>query len=230
MSRAVTSFLLAAVFLVIGLDMAKAIEITQVRGKFECPDLNNQQECAIRFERIFLAAHPGLVSRKNGRITIGLWSGRFFTIPDKEESLNVVELGGNGRFVVIRDQQYEGNTWRVLDLKTGKLTEIFGYPLFSPDRGKFVAASQDLEADYSVTIFDIYRVTPRGIVRAFRGIPVSETDWAPRNVAWSGNDTIRFYRTSVDGTRYREIPELVVFGRGVWKIVRPRTAKEIFRD
>lgn len=176
---------------------AAAITITQVQGKFECPNQDNQQACAILFEERFLKEHPGLVSRDGDRLKIRLQNKRYAFIADAAKYMNVLELERMGRFLAIREQFYEGNTWHILDMRNGKRTDIAGYPLFSPDGNTFVAASEDLDAMWSDTVLDVYQITESGIRRTFRGISAKNPTWAARNVFWESNDRIRFSRATL---------------------------------
>ena len=168
--------------------------LTQAAGHaLACPTIQNQQGCAILWEKRFQAAFPGVVTRRGTDLKIKLLNGRIFTVDDREQSNNVIALAGRGCFLAIRRQYYEGNSWDILDRRTGKLTEIFGYPLFSPDGTHFVAATTDLDAQYSDTVLDVYDVTPDGIVRHFSALGGKpEADWGPGNVRWHGNDAIVF--------------------------------------
>jgi hypothetical protein len=147
---------------------ATAINITGVKGRLECPELLNTQLCAEKYEGRLLAYHPDLASRKPGRLQIRLNNGKLFSFKDKDGSFNLVELSADSAFLILREQFFEGNTWYLLDFRRDVLREIYGYPLFSPDQTKFVAIAEDLEAQYSSTLFDIYEITPRGVVRVIR--------------------------------------------------------------
>lgn len=218
--------LVAAVFFPLP---ARPIEITQVAGKFSCPELDNQQECAIKFEKLFLDAHPGFVSQDEKFLRIRSKAGRYVLLrngdpevfPDSSCPRNVLELQGNGKFLVMREQFFEGNTWQLLDLRNGKLTETFGYSLFSPSGARFVAASEDLDAGYSDTVLDIYQVSASGIKRTFRAIQPKEPGWAARDIRWDGEDTIRFLQVKyspASPTGFEEIPAYLLYRNGSWEL------------
>jgi hypothetical protein len=184
------------------LQPACAIEITQVKNKFPCPELGNAQECAMKFEAAFLRAHPGLVLKEKDHLKIRLHGGRHVGIrdghggrldPSSAGTRNVVELQGAGRFLTIREQFFEGNSWQILDLKTGKLTDVFGYPLFSPDGRRFVVS--DFPQEYNKSVFDIYEVSDAGVSRTYRGFSKLR-GWYPYDIRWAGNESIRFSRQS----------------------------------
>jgi hypothetical protein len=131
-----------------------------------------------------------------------------------------VELQANGRFAVVHQQFFEGDSWQILDLEKGRLTEIYGYPLFSPDNTMFVAASEDLMAGYSDTVLDIYQVSADGVTRTFRAIR-PEDDWAARDVRWDGSDTVRFKRARLVSSSpliFEEKPAYLSFRNGGWEL------------
>jgi hypothetical protein len=194
--------------------------LTQVDGRFECSTLENQQECAMVWEKRFLASHPGLVAKDGHILKIRLSSGRTFKIDGSAEANNIIDLAGNGRFLIIRRQHYEGNSWDILDLHNGVLKEIYGYPLFSPDQTKFVAASIDLEAQWSDIVLDLYRITPRGIAPVFK-MP-RNVAWGPRHVRWQSNDAVAFALTTLETSGYHEQSSLLMTKRGRWSIVRQK--------
>lgn len=208
---------------------AWSIELTQVSGKFSCPEKDNTQECAIKFEQPFLRAHPGLVQKEKNHLRIRLQSGRYIRIrdgdggtldPSSAGTRNVMELQGGGRFLTIREQFYEGNSWQVLDLTTGKLTDVFGYPLFSPDGRRFVVS--DFPQEYNELVFDIYDVSDAGVSRVFQGAP--KEDWYPYDIRWVGNDSIRFSRQSTTTFSMKGPmpltggPSRLVFRNGRWTL------------
>lgn len=204
MTKGATALFATAVCLC--LSPADAMHITQVEGKFDCPSLNNQQACAMTFEEEFLRLNTAVAARDSSGWKIQLLDGVVFRISDESGAYNMLELIDDGRFLVIREQYYEGNTWHLLDRKNGGLTEIRGYPLFSPDKTKFVAASEDLDAQYSDTVLDVYAVAPTGVHKVFQGIENPDATWAPRNVTWISDTTVSLTRATLNSSGYEEEP------------------------
>lgn len=181
----------------LGSSFASANQITQVEGKFVCPGVNNQQECAIQHEEAFLQKNSAIAAREESGWKIKLLDGQDFRIADENKRYNLLELAVRGRFLAIRQQWYEGNTWQLLDRKTGVLTQISGYPLFSLNMTKFVAASEDLDAQYSATVLDVYGVDASGVKLEFRGITAEHATWAPRKVKWRSETVVDFLHTTL---------------------------------
>lgn len=202
---------------------ASANQITQVEGKFVCPGVDNQQECAIQHEEAFLRKNSAIAEREEGGWKIKLLDGQDFRIADENKRYNLMELAVGGRFLAIRQQWYEGNTWHLLDRKTGVLTQISGYPLFSPNMTKFVSASEDLDAQYSATVLDVYRVDASGVKLEFRGITAEHATWAPRKVKWRSETVVDFIYTTLtkETGDYHEKPASLQRTKLGWEIQPP---------
>lgn len=205
--------------------LARGTAITEVPGVLECPDLHNGQECAWRFEAALLKAHREVVWKtgEDSPLHVRLLNGKQIDLSNPEEGdYDAVDLQVNGRFLILRDQWFEGNTWLILDRKNEKLTNIGGYPLFSPDQSRFVAIETDLDATYSDTVLDVYRVEGTRIVREYRAFAnQDEVTWGAFRVTWSGNQTVRFTkRTWVERDwNWEDRPARLVLGGGTWRIV-----------
>lgn len=185
----------AILFLACGIGSARSTGLTEVDGRLECPDLGNLHACASRFENALMTANPGLLIRKDKVLKVALPGGFFFDIPDESGLFNVVETAAAGRFVVLREQLTEGDSWHILDRENRTMTEIFAYPLFSPDNRRFVVAGINLDSRWTATILDLYEVSPQSITRVFRGIPEEMPDWGPSHVSWLNNESVDFMCT-----------------------------------
>ena len=203
---------------------ASAITITEAAGKFSCPGIANQQQCAITFEEKILASDRGLLIRDKEQLKIRLSSGKYKSLPDKHAVLNPIEVT-NG-FAVIREQFGEGNTWHVLSLYNGELMETKGYPLFSPDGKYALCSQQDVEANYSPNILALYEVTEGSLKKVFDAHPDSE-GWGPGDVKWLNSKTASFTRVSweaeqenvsADEGPFASKPYFLVLTNGSWII------------
>ncbi|MCD6072877.1 MAG: hypothetical protein K0S42_3393, partial [Microvirga sp.] len=57
---------------------------------------------------------------------------------------------------VIHVGYYEGASYKLVDMKTGQVTNIDGFPWFSPDRQRFVTATSDPHADtYTLAVWKV---------------------------------------------------------------------------
>ncbi|MBX7199219.1 MAG: hypothetical protein K1X51_07555 [Rhodospirillaceae bacterium] len=199
---------------------AWANQITQVEGKFVCPGVNNLQECAIQHEKVFLQKNKALAVRDESGWKVKLLDGQDFRIADEDRRYNLLELAAGGRFLAIRQQWYEGNTWQLLDRKTGVLTQISGYPLFSPSMTRFVAASEDLDAQYSATVLDVYGIDANGVKLEFQGITGEHPAWAPRKVKWRSETIVDFHQATLTQATgdYQERPASLQLTASGWQI------------
>ncbi|MFT3724393.1 MAG: hypothetical protein QM773_12480 [Hyphomonadaceae bacterium] len=222
MLRTITAFA-ALLLMTMAASAAFAIELTESADKrLSCPDLGNTHQCASRWEVKLSAAHPGLVKRTDSAVSFLLLDGsqkRFAA--DDPDSLVPVELLLNERFLAVWEQWSEGNTWWLLDRKSGALTEIFGYPLLSPDGSRFVAASTDLEANFSRTVLNVYSIGPSGLTRDFEAIGGKEQwlpKWGASSVSWRDDTTIVFRRQLAPNYKLAPGTEAVVLRDGAWRI------------
>lgn len=183
----------------------------------------------MKWERRFVERHPGHILRGDDTLHVRMFTGEWRRVQRKcGECLNVLELQSGDRFYVIREQWFEGNTWLLFDRATGRVFDVGGYPLFSPDGRRFIAASEDLDAGYSPTVFDLYDVTEQGARLAFRHRSPRQPEapglWAARGVCWTGDDSVAYRRTHVspsDEQTYIERPRTLSLRDGKWRIELP---------
>ena len=179
---------------------AQAFSLTEVNGKFECLSLN-YQICAMGFERRLMEDYPDLIERKYGFLRVKLHSGDYFKIYDKNEAFNALEVSTDEKYLVLREQYFEGNTWHLLNLKTGKLIETRGYPYFSPNNDKVVCIEQDVFANYSPNVLDLYEIKDDTLVKVFSGISKND-NWGPGKVTWINNEQVSFFIIKENTNRY----------------------------
>lgn len=168
-----------------------AIDLTPLPTILSCPDLGNMQECAIRVESQLTAKLPNVFSVNLGGFAIHMLDGTFQRLDNENDLLNIVDISPDTRFLVVREQFYEGNTWHIFDRQTGNLMNIGGYPLFSPNNLSFVVMEQDLDAGYSPNRMAIYRVADSVVEEESSLLREGDT-WGPGVTSWIDNKTIRF--------------------------------------
>jgi hypothetical protein len=182
------------------LDEPHQIKLTEVEEKFECLDVDNNFKCAKLYEAVFLKNHMLLVEKKEGKLFVLLLNGQKLELDNKDNFLTALEITKDKRFLTIRQQFFHGNTWVILDRKTGKMTDTQGYPFFSPDEKIFVSVSKDLEARYSPNTLDIYKLKEDGLEKVFEGVGKKE-HWAPSKVKWLSNTKVQFEKIMGRPTR-----------------------------
>jgi hypothetical protein len=218
--------LITLMFLVVISCPSYGIAITEVDGRFECPDLRNAQKCAKKYEARFKADNPSLIRREGDELVIKLNDGRHYEIKDENHRINVLELADNHQYLVLREQYWEGNTWHLLNLNTGLMLETEGYPLFSPD-GQWVVVSQmDLLAGYSPNVLRIYK-NIAGMPLVVFDAHAFGKDWGPTDVRWEGNSMVRFdyvtlsddYRPGQSDSLYERFPARLKLRDGEWHLL-----------
>jgi hypothetical protein len=185
---------------------ASAISITEVEGKFSCDGIWNEQECASEHEAVLMKNNKNLIRREEKELLVRLKSGKYFRLDDENQRYNALEVVGAGKYLVLREQYWEGNTWHLLNLETGEILETKGYPLFSPNNQKFVCSQRDLEAGYSPNVLSVYVIKQGKPVRVF-SISPGEDDWGPGDVEWLNDATIKFQQVSINKDYKREEPD-----------------------
>jgi hypothetical protein len=204
-----------------------AYNLTEIPGMLECPDLSNSQKCATRFESLLLRKYNNLFKRNKQGLAVKIGSGKTVFIPDQNKSLDVVEYNPQTKYAIVRVQFGEGNTWRVISLKDGSITEIGGYPLFSPDAQFFVATELDLIAGYSLNVLRIYKVTD-STPKLVWDAKIDKENWGSSQPMWKSNSSFTFKKVSlrrpVPSKRfnYDETLMKVEIINGKW-VMRPST-------
>jgi hypothetical protein len=174
-----------------------AIDLTPLPNILSCPELSNTHECAIHVESQLTANVPNIFSTDSGGFAIRMLDGTSQRLNDENDLMNIVDISPDKRFLVVREQFYEGNTWHIFDRQTGNLTHIGGYPLFSPNNLSFVAVEQDLDAGYSPNRMAIYRVAG-GVIEEESDLLSEDDTWGPGFTSWIDNETVRFEMVSLD--------------------------------
>ncbi|MFH1076790.1 MAG: hypothetical protein V1753_08150, partial [Pseudomonadota bacterium] len=96
---------------------------------------------------------------------------------------------------LIEVQHWEGSTNYLVDMKTGKETDIIGYPTLSPDKKRIAVENADLESGYTDNVLSVYEIRPDGLVAEFIEKP---KEWAPVNLRWINNQEITFVQRRIN--------------------------------
>jgi hypothetical protein len=84
---------------------------------------------------------------------------------------------------------YEGGTYDLVDMKTGKLTNIGGDALLSPDQQRIAVAHADIEAGYAPNVLSVYLITPTGLIKE---LDIRPSGWGAEDLKWESNSTVSF--------------------------------------
>lgn len=156
-------------------------------GRFNCPDVLNSNECARKIED---SLRVEFIRRINDAdLTLNLVGGALKTFAEEGVWHSVLEVTPTGRYAILHRQYSEGAGFGLLDRVTGQYWKFGGYPVFSPNAKWLVVANTDLDASFSETVFQFYRVSA-GEIAFYQGIEVGE--WGPEQVRWISDSEIAF--------------------------------------
>lgn len=176
-----------------------------------CAGIDNSFACARAVEKRMLARNQPSIRRDGRRLAINVANGKTVTFVDTRDPNNAdgVSYSYIGTLVdvsehVVEVQYYEGNSYLLVNTKSGSQTSSVGMPVASPSGGHVVATSVDLEAMYNPTAIQIWKVTPDGLEAAYKHefADVGEDVWGPGEPTWRSNRRIRFQKFyRFDGSR-----------------------------
>lgn len=193
------------------------IPLTQVEGsRFDCT-VGNVAACADGWEKRLIDEHADEIRRtSDGWLSVKLTSGRWVQVNDDCQICSfAMDLLQDDRFLAIIAFGEENIYWQLLDRTTGALTDLEGYPLFSPDGQKIVVGERD---EMNSNALDIYDMTGAGPVRVFRGI-LRPDDWAPQRMCWVSDTVVSYERVKTDAPYDKPgAPEALVLRDGRWSI------------
>src|SRR5688572_8742536 len=171
--------------------VALALDFSSFPGRHSCSDILNSMECARSLEAALKVPYVRRMSESIIQIT--LLNGSTVSLKDGNAetgiSYTAVEVALQGRYVVVHRQFYEGSSYSLLDRSSGKVTDLAGYPVFSPDSRWVAVANADLDAGYSANTLQLYRHSDGRLSLAFDAKPAG---WGPERVAWKSATQLSF--------------------------------------
>lgn len=150
------------------------------------------EKLALKNQNInFLVRHPGKpkwnITYTNGKsATIGPLEHSWVVDWNFEYYYEQLEL------IVFRTQFREGGGYKLLNRRTGELTDLFGQPIFSPSKSRFIVLNDDLISGYTVNGLAIYEIIGNEISELVTYTP---DDIAPSRCKWLDENTlnVEFY-------------------------------------
>ena len=183
---------------------SSATHFSAFEGKFDCPEVYNSKICARSIEGELSAQHAFIQRKSDALLHIALPRNKVQTFNDGETHYSVLEFIEEHDYLVLHLQYWEGNSFALLNVKTGEFHEITGYPLFSPDGQYVVVAQKDLEAGYSPNTLQIY-IADQTLKLVYDAKPSS---WGPSEVKRLSNTLLSFTKTKYcESTIQTDVPE-----------------------
>ncbi len=115
-------------------------------------------------------------------------------------------------------QLIEGRSFRLIDARTGLVSELDARPVVAPDSQRFITASWDTEAAYDPNRARIYRMDSTGLTIEWE---ISPERWGPDSARWDGNARVIMRRApgvAHPDSQSLRTPLIVTLVDGVWVV------------
>jgi hypothetical protein len=153
----------------------------------QCPKtISNSYECAQYLEKIAFDKYAKFAFRKDGTLFITLTTGAQTKFNDKNTSpnemvgYNLVEVYPDIGYALIHEQYWEGGTYDLVNLQSGQIEEIKGWPLISPSKKYLVSINFGGVSGYTDSVIKIYRLARPHLILDWSLMP----PWAPSDPHW----------------------------------------------
>jgi hypothetical protein len=193
-----------------------------------CTTMPANDECAAnafcsarRAEPRALADARGLAERKGDVLTIHPTATPAFRFTDHTaaceahdvkacDSYALMASNSAAHALVVQQFLYEGSAFFLIDTVTGRQTQLFGMPAFSPDGRRFLVAPFDLEHDTGPNHLEIWRRDGDGAVlewaHTFQQAHDEDPDlpeaYQTQLISWQGR-RLRLQFSTIDGRTWR---------------------------
>jgi hypothetical protein len=174
--------------------------LSVVPGQIKCPEPASAR-CTSQQSEATLGV-TFLHRVKKGRLDIELLNGSIHSFVDNDADNDrrvlhtAVAVAAHARYVVVSMAYYESYGFGILDRKSGKVTKLYGHPLFSPDE-RWLAVASGNENDEAY--LQILEVADGAFRPAFDAKPVK---WWPSRIEWQGSSSLVYghssFRSAVD--------------------------------
>jgi hypothetical protein len=132
-----------------------------------------------------------LFERDSNSIRLKLENGEWKNIiinPENEEYDNIFQYYyEQNQFYLLRTQWGEGNNYKLINSISGKINNIGGKPIFSPNGKILISIGFDIEAEYSMNGFEIYSILNGKLKKIHSFYP---NGWGFLNGKWIDDNTI----------------------------------------
>ncbi|MFT6246476.1 MAG: hypothetical protein ACI93L_003427 [Cyclobacteriaceae bacterium] len=129
-------------------------------------------------------------------LTLNLLKDSTLTLPkwnySDDYGYNLEHFFKAKQLYLIRIQYSEGNSWMLVNRKSGQITYIEGLPYFSPSNSHFVTIGLDMEAGYNMNGIQYFKYSQESISKIWQ---LNILNWGPRNIKWQNDSTLIVQRT-----------------------------------
>jgi len=187
----------------------------------KCPDsVKGFYECKRYKEKKKLAPVRSKVKREKHKLTLFCDSGKTVTFTDRDMDDSSVQVFSfkkyykdEGQFLV-GVAYYEGSSLYLVNEKTSKKITIWGTPVFSPDKKRFICVSLDMEAGYNPNGIQVWEKKGDSFIKKYQ----KELEWGPANPKWVDSNTIKMtrYDRTKEGYKFMSSQADLTFNKKRW--------------
>jgi hypothetical protein len=173
-----------------------ASSTSPVFAQTNCPvKVDSAFDCAKYLEQEIRKKYPTRVRRNGSTLEIKPLAAPakvFKSIDSDSDDFRVYQFTkyfSEIDYGLIETTYYEGGTYDLTDMKNGKLTNIGGDALLSPDQQRIAVAHADIEAGYAPNVLSVYLITPTGLIKE---LDLRPTEWGAEDIKWENNSSVSF--------------------------------------
>ena len=187
---------------------ASAVGTTSISES--CPeDVKKAGGCLKYAEELLAKKYPELLCRRGKKLLLKLSNGEILKFQNNTDDSNVENFIlyffnkylAEIHYGLLYNAYYEGGSYELVNLATGKRTEVGGEVILSPDGNRLAVFNADLVAGFSSNVLSVYLVTPSDLVEEFVSQP---EEWGPEDLRWIDNQTIEFNKVSFTGNGFEK--------------------------
>ena len=165
-----------------------------------CKEISGSGQCFEAIENYKSNYDNKYFSRKKDTLIVKLLNGKLLFFKDNNDDLKIknikdfksyyyVKYYKDTHFILLSIHYYETLDFILINAFTGKTFKIWGEPVFSPDKKRFVTISWDLFRKMDDTGYQIWKIKENNIILECEK---KLSDWGPENASWINNSTIKF--------------------------------------
>jgi hypothetical protein len=173
-----------------------------------CPKtIHNSYECAQYLQNTALKKYSDIATREGETLIIKLNTGGITKLSDKDTNPNemvgysLVEVYREIGYALVHAQYWEGGTYELINLQTGQIENIKGWPLISPKEKYLVSINFGDIAGYTDSVIKIYRLTRPHLTPDWSLMP----SWSPSDPHWISDSKLELNKNSFNPTLCEEL-------------------------